>query len=305
MSTTAPTHILLCTPPSPDPPPIGHHTPNSHTPLEFSRNVSLRCYIHNIDMNSIRGMVHCEDCESDFTEGFAAWSKLVLFLCICFLLFSSSKCIKCIKRKRLQVDFFYLDFFCWAHCESPTLDIQYSNCLILYCHCFLIYIVCFFYVVLYDFSLGNWKLDVWNTSGVFSVCNIVVKCFRKEKKRKKNVLKHPSYDFPLTDGVIDFYITTQALLISHCISWRRCLMLNVKGQSTDVGGTRSTIAFISASLQKRLTKWTFQCARTQDNKGKGFSYGLPLCSDVLTFSHFAESPFMKVSIKVDSSLLLS
>lgn len=63
----------------------------------------------------------------------------------------------------------------------------------------------------------TWELKVrcLKHKWVFSVCNIVVKCFRKEKKN--NVLQH-LYDFPLSDGVIDFYITTQALLISHCIS---------------------------------------------------------------------------------------
>lgn len=112
-------------------PPIGHHTPNSHTPLEFSRNVSLRCCIHNIDMNSIRGMVHCEDCESD-TEGFTDWSKLVLFLCICFLFFfSCSKCIKCIKRKRLQVDFF--NFYFFAEHIVKVLHWIYSTVIVWFC----------------------------------------------------------------------------------------------------------------------------------------------------------------------------
>lgn len=90
-----------------------------------------------------------------------------------------------------------------------------------------------------------------------------------QKREKKNVLKHPS-DFPLTDGVIDFYIATQALLISHCISWRRCLMLHVKGQSTDVGGTRSTIAFISASLQKGWQSGLFSAPGRKTIKVKGF-----------------------------------
>lgn len=204
------------------------------------------------------------------------------------------------KKKRETAGWIFFLFYFAEHIVK-VLHWRYSTVIVWFCiaivHWFTLF---YFYDILYDFSLGNWELDVWNTSGFLSVCNIVVKPFRQERKKKK---KHA---FSWTDGVKDFYITIQALLISQCISWHLCLMLNVKGQSTDIGSTRITIAFISASLQNGWQSEAFNAPGLGTIKGKkGFSCGSPLCSSVLTFSHVAESPFLKVSIKVASSLLLS
>lgn len=185
---TPPSHLSNCTltvPPFPRLPltrPI--QLKSSRKPRVFHTRASA-IHTDHIGIRSIRGMstVHSEDWTrlTEARRGFIGWLKLVLFFsCI----FSCSKCIKCMKRDcRLR--------FCWAHCESPTLDIQYSTTVLFvfyFCkHCCslgLIFTICFItmsFCMIFKWP-ENWKLNVWNTGGFLVFVILWSKCFREWKR---------------------------------------------------------------------------------------------------------------------------
>lgn len=74
-----------------------------------------------------------------------------------------------------------------------------------------------FCMILFLFLFFTWELKVRCLKHKWVLVCVIMWSNVSEKRKKKNVLQHLC-DFPLSDGVIDFYITTQALLISHCIS---------------------------------------------------------------------------------------